>query len=136
MFIRIHDKTANLKAMAVHDLRTAQQRPDSKQQLIKIDRFCHVIIDPDPVALLHGPDIVLCSHEQDRDLAVQTADCFRELIPINPRHHDIGDNEVKNIFIHRIIGILCIQTPDRFISVPIQKSAYGAVQIFVIFYYK
>ena len=45
--------------------------PRPGEAVRQVRGFGHVVIDPDPVTFLHGPDIVLRCHEKDRDLIVR-----------------------------------------------------------------
>ena len=105
--------------MTCGDLRPAKQCSDTQKQLVQIDGLSHIVIDADAIALLHGENVVLRRHEQDRDLRIEVADRFRKLISVDLQHHDVRDDEIEHRFIHGIVGVVSIQAPGRFIAVQI-----------------
>ena len=104
-----------------------------QQQLIQVDGFGHIIVNPRLEPFLLGGKIIPRRHEQNGDLLILFPYGLRERKAVYTGHHDIGNDHVKqSTAVHRVIGLVGVPASGGLISVLSQEIADSAIQLFIV----
>ena len=136
LIVGVHHKAAHSQLVFAGDIGPPQQRPDPQHQLVQVNGFDHVIVDPCLIALLLGAVVVSGGHKENGNFAVNAPHSGGKLKAVDAGHHNIRYDQRIGTVVHLVVCVLGVPAARGLIVVAVQVIAHDAVELLIVFHNK
>ena len=136
LIVGVHHKAAHSQLVFAGDIGPPQQRPDPQHQLVQVNGFDHVIVDPCLIALLLGAVVVSGGHKENGNFAVNAPHSGGKLKAVDAGHHNIRYDQRIGTVVHLVVCVLGVPAARGLIAVAVQVIAHDAVELLIVFHNK